>query len=213
MVYDLDISKDLRDKLESEGNLKLVVEDLEAKSWFDALVKYIVDWQYKSRREELPKWIAEQKLPMECKRWANNIKSSKLSDDIKIRHILNYVHNLIEYKSDKTVWKVEEKWQTAEETIRKYTGDCEDGAILIYLIAVEVGIPDWKLKVVAGNVKGGGHCWVNYLADNLTTYPIDWCYWFTESLKMENSLRMRPDYYHGEKIWFGFNKTGGYKSR
>jgi len=130
----------------------------------------------------------------------------------KIRAILKYVHNNLRYVSDNIVWKVSEYWQTPSETESLKTGDCEDGALLIYAIAVECGIPDYQLYIVAGEVQGGGHCYCVYVSEeDGLEYPIDWCYWYNKSYSMKDNYFERIEYYDGTKEWFRFNKSGTYK--
>lgn len=208
----VEFSKALQEKLKRDGLVKTVFNYIRDKTWFATVVRYAIDWRFRTKRVELSRWVAEQKLPRECLEWTKNYRNLNLSDDAKMRHILGYVNRNIDYVSDsKSKWKVQEKWQTAEETMRYYYGDCEDGAVLIYLLARELGIPDWRILITAGNVQGGGHCWVSYRADDGQLYPIDWCYWYSESIRMRKPLYSRKNYYNGNRIWFAFNATDGYK--
>lgn len=108
-------------------------------------------------------------------------------DDYKIIQILKHVHNVIKYKGDRDTHKVAEFWQHPEETFQTCEGDCEDGALLIISLARMSGIPAYKIKLCAGWVQGkkdkAGHAYVIYLAGDNKWYPIDWCYWYSESLK------------------------------
>ena len=72
-------------------------------------------------------------------------------------------------------------------------------------------MPDYQVYVVAGDVVGGGHCYVTYLSDNGIEYPVDWCYWFSESIRFKIPYSSREEYYYGEKEWFRFNSSGSYK--
>jgi hypothetical protein len=77
-------------------------------------------------------------------------------------------------------------------------GDCEDGAILIASLAINAGIPAYRVKVAAGdvsnreylknlgysdedledNVSEGGHAYCIYLAECDDNWRIiDWCYY------------------------------------
>jgi hypothetical protein len=86
------------------------------------------------------------------------------SNDIKILKILKFVNQYITYQTDVNIWKATEKWQTAEETWNIKTGDCEDGAILIYVLANHYGISDEQIRIVAGDV------WDGKNANTITKY-------------------------------------------
>lgn len=89
---------------------------------------------------------------------------------------------------------------------------CEDGALLIYALANMYGIPDYQLYVVAGDVIGGGHCYVVYVSeDDALEYPIDWCYWYSKSYYMIQPYKERYEYYDGNQEWFRLNFSGAYK--
>jgi hypothetical protein len=93
----------------------------------------------------------------------------------------------------------------------RQTGDCEDGAILMKSLALCCGIPDWKVKIVAGEVTGGGHAYCTYIRDNDTQCVMDWCYW-------PNQLPVNQRKPYGEEenyktIWFSFNHFYSFAER
>jgi hypothetical protein len=106
-------------------------------------------------------------LPNSLRTELNNIKRIKGNDN-KMRQLLYFVINNVRYIPDKDVWRVTEYWQTPKETWSKGTGDCEDGAILLYACARYLGIDSFNLKIVAGWVKlnnsRGGHAYLVYLS-------------------------------------------------
>jgi transglutaminase-like putative cysteine protease len=137
------------------------------------------------------------------------------SNDETMLNILRWVKNNITYTSDLKQWKMSEYWQTGNETLTYLKGDCEDGAILIYLIAREKGIPANRLLLMAGDVEGGGHCWLAYKPDS---YPInfiflDWCYfvnlnYFRTVYDIQDKTIIGDDNY--KKLWFAFNELKSY---
>jgi hypothetical protein len=108
-----------------------------------------------------------------------------LDNDEKMRCVLRWVHDWITYKAEK-----KEYWQSAFETWDRKAGDCEDGAILIYRLAILAGVPEWRVKLCAGwvhdpNKKGtkSGHAYIIYLSELYNDwFVMDWCYWYGESL-------------------------------
>ena len=52
------------------------------------------------------------------------------------------------------------------------------------------------IRLNAGDVKGGGHCWCTYLAekDNVW-YILDWCYWYNESKDLGRTWKDAEKYY------------------
>ena len=128
--------------------------------------------------------------------------------DRRMLDILHWVHAYLTYEIDKKRFGVAEKWQTVNETLNFKRGDCEDGAILIYSLARANGISPGQLKLVAGSVTGGGHCWVEYFPDEFYVnsddifdknkwYTLDWCYWydgreFSKRLSKDKTKYLRP---------------------
>ena len=61
-------------------------------------------------------------------------------------------------------------------------------------------MPPWRVRLNAGNVQGGGHCWVTYLREVDNKWIIlDWCYWYT---KNGVEWKTAEKYYD---IWFSWN--------
>lgn len=176
-------------------------------------IYYKVDWRT-TRIENLRDWFnacVDDVLKDES--YAEKLrffKSIKKSDD-RATAILRYVHRTTEYKSDKKVWFVTEKWQTPLETWLLKTGDCEDGALLIAAFLKHSGVPSEQWGVVCGDVKSGGHCWTNYTSNsNAVTYHLDWCYWFnSNSIPNRNPFHSDSNYV---RTWFGFNDKKGWRS-
>lgn len=96
-----------------------------------------------------------------------------------------------------------ENWQTANETITRKAGDCEDGAILLYNMMVASGIPVHRVRLNAGDVKGGGHAYVTYYSDLKGWVILDWCYWFNESVGLQKTWQEAEKYFG---IWFSWNE-------
>ena len=111
-----------------------------------------------------------------------NFKSI-LNDDSKMLKILKWVRKNIKYVSDYKVHAQSEYWQTVDETIMLRTGDCEDGAILILLLAFHSDIRMDLVHLTWGKVIGGGHAYITYTSiyDGVERV-LDWCYWFTGAI-------------------------------
>jgi len=137
-------------------------------------------------------------------RWDSSIPSfSGEANDAKAMTCLRWVINNIAYTPDVTQFKHIEEWLHAHETFFLRKGDCEDGAILMGNIMLKSGIPYWRIRLNAGDVKGGGHCWVTYLreSDNVW-YILDWCYYPNDSLRWL-PWKAAENYFN---IWFSFNR-------
>jgi predicted transglutaminase-like cysteine proteinase len=122
-----------------------------------------------------------------------------------------FVQKSIKYEGDEKARHQQEFWQYPEDTMTRQTGDCEDGAILMKSLALCCGIPDWKVKIVAGEVTGGGHAYCTYIRDNDTQCVMDWCYW-------PNQLPVNQRKPYGEEenyktIWFSFNHFYSFAER
>jgi len=208
----MEFSEALIKNLKDRGMWNGTVSYLRSKFFFKTVIRYALNWKYRSTRKDLVEWLNNNsQLPNKVKSELRDMRNIQ-DQDSKMRQILYYVNKNISYEPDQERWKVPEYWQTAIETWRYLGGDCEDGAILIYLIAVWLGIPDTDIFIAAGDVVGGGHAYVVYQSqkDGLE-YPIDWCYWFDQSKLMKTPYYLRSEYYGGNREWFRFNLSGGYK--
>lgn len=199
------------DKL-PDVNKEIVLKYIQKISLFDTVVNYVIN--SKSRRTvNLKLWLNNilditfsSELIKRCEEW-QRLKTSNL----KILAIKKFVEKNIRYVGDKETWNADEYWQTPKETWDRKSGDCEDGAILIYCLAKASGIEDWQLYIVAGDVVGGGHCYILYYSDeNAQLYPIDWCYWSYQS-NLIAVYESRKEYFRGDQEWFRFNSSGIYK--
>lgn len=133
----------------------------------------------------------------------NNLKGA--SDNETVLKCCLFVQDNIQYVSDEQSRKQVEFWQNPEDTITRGTGDCEDGAILMKSLTQCAGVPDWKVKIVAGDVKGGGHAYCTYIRDNDTQCILDWCYWPNRlPVNQRPSFAQEENYY---SIWFSFNNA------
>lgn len=81
---------------------------------------------------------------------------------------------------------------------------CEDGALLIKSLSLVAGVPDWKVRVCAGHVKGGGHAYCTYVRDNDTQCVMDWCYWPNQlPVNSRPNFKDEKNYY---EIWFSWTR-------
>jgi hypothetical protein len=212
----LQFSKELLVKLKQENSLWTVIDYTRNLRFVDSIILYVLNWKYQSKAENLIDWLDTNcEISDKIKSDLDSLKNSNQSWAKKIQQILIYVNKNIVYKPDQVVWKVGEYWQTPAETWKLKTGDCEDGAVLIYCIAKWMNFPDEQIYIVAGDVSGGGHCYVVFrdIDNDALEYPIDWCYWFDISKLMKIPYMERAEYYGGESEWFRFNSNGNYKPR
>lgn len=132
------------------------------------------------------------------------------NDNEAMYKILMYVMGNLKYTCDEDTKKQVEYWQNPEDTLTLRKGDCEDGAILIKSLSLVAGIPDYKVKIAAGHVKGGGHAYVVYLRDDDKWCILDWCYWPNKlPINKRKSFAQEKNYYD---IWFSFNKKFTFSS-
>jgi hypothetical protein len=175
-------------------------------------VNWRIDWRNKRLVTNIQIWLKEQ--------IANPSKDMLLlarrfekysTHDRKIMSILRWVKRNVKYKKDQDVWNIKEKWQTAEETLSKKTGDCEDGAVLILVLARLNNIPHTQVKLTAGNVVSGGHCWVEYRASfDGVNRLIDWCYYYSPMPTHKRRAASQDTRYLDR--WFRVNDVRGYGS-
>ena len=90
-------------------------------------------------------------------RYVEHFQLRAYTDTDIMYKILMWVIDNLRYTSDEITRKQVEYWQNPEETLCTLTADCEDFALLIKSLSLVAGVPDWKVKVLAGDVVGVGH--------------------------------------------------------
>jgi hypothetical protein len=99
------------------------------------------------------------------------------SYDDKAFAALRHVIRSVRYQTDRSLYDAVEHWPFAYETVSLRAGDCDGGAILLANILLKSGVPYWRVRLNAGDVKGGGHAWVTYLRESDNQWVIlDWCF-------------------------------------
>lgn len=109
----------------------------------------------------------------------------------QMRVLYDYVHTNWTYIYDPAVG--EDTWRSATETIEnyyftanhKYTGDCDDFAILMASFARQIG---YQSRFVAEWGGGGGHAHAEYSSDGTHWFSLDW----DGSACRPISMRSRP---------------------
>ena len=219
---------------------------LEKNNLISGIYKYITDHRFRTS-VHLHSWIKEQLVEpdIELKDLVESIIKPYVKDDydILVSAIFKWVNSNLVYNGDHKLWGTAEKWQTARETLTRWyikkngdvklvaenfyerpevsrcfrSGDCEDGAILIYVMCRIAGVPANRLLIFAGNVLGGGHSWLAYRpsTDPYNLCFADWCY-FVDRTGVSTRKRYwvvnkqiigDSNYYN---MWFAFNEKYTY---
>ena len=140
--------------------------------------------------------------------YVNHYQLKAGSDDETMYKILMWVIDNFKYIGDEETRKQIEYWQNPEESLHTMTGDCEDGAILIKSLSLVAEVPDWKVKIMCGDVVGGGHAYCTYIRDDDSQCLLDWCYWPNRlPIASRPTRENEPNY---KAIWFSFDKMHGY---
>ena len=133
----------------------------------------------------------------------------KLSNDSKILKIAEYVNKRLTYTSDKTQYGKSEYWQSPYEIWKRKKDDCDGYAILIFKLAVLAGIPRYRIKVVAGQIKLkdkkiSGHCYVQYLKEkNNNWFTIEGSFRRTDAMnRFKNDSPHTDDLDSYGKLWW-----------
>ena len=147
-----------------------------------------------------PSYIAEETVLF------NNLKKSTEEDTLFT--ILNWVVNNIKYARDMTTRKTIEFWEDSDITLQRKTGDCEDFALIFKALCLACGIPDYKVKIVAGDVvigenKTGGHAYPIVLYEN-KWYAFD-CTYYVDKTPLKERIEVKNDNRY-KRIWWTFNK-------
>lgn len=135
-------------------------------------------------------------------------KLKGVNDEDTMINILFWVQDHLHYVGDMINKGQVEYWQNPEDTIITMRGDCEDGAILIKSLSLVAGVPDWKVKILAGEVVGGGHAYCTFIRYDETQVILDWCYW-PNRLPISHRKK-REDEENYKDVWFSFDKRHSY---
>lgn len=174
----------------------------ELEAYWNTKRKPTNSYQYRGRV------LAGNRIPIDVRVfWTenNNLlpKYNTGSNDDKAMSALRWVANNITYTTDAKQFDSSEHWLFPFETLHSRKGDCEDGAIVMANIMLNSGIPYWRIRLNAGDVKGGGHAWVTYLRESDDQWVVlDWCYWPNDSLR--GLLWSDAENYFN--IWFSWNR-------
>ena len=134
-----------------------------------------------------------------------------IDDEDTMHNILLWVIDYLHYVGDGINKGQVEYWQNPEDTIITLRGDCEDGAILIKSLSLVAGVPDWKVKILAGEVVGGGHAYCTFIRYDESQVILDWCYW--PNRLVISKRPHREDEKNYKDVWFSFDKKYSYAPR
>ena len=114
------------------------------------------------------------------------IVSPSDTDDQKAQKIIDWVKKNIKYVTDEKNYGKGEYWAKPTETLKRMSGDCEDGAFLIHSMLLNAGVPSSKVRTYGGLVEAGknapygGHGWTAYKRSTDNKWiTLDWCYYPT----------------------------------
>ena len=131
-------------------------------------------------------------------------------DDQKALACLKWVINNIKYLSDKSQFNLIEYWMYPQESLHVRAGDCDDGAILLANLMLVLGIPQWKIRIVAGwTFDHQGHCYVTYYCEETEKWvALDWCFYpNTKKIKDRRDYKNSGIY---ADVWFSWTKKQAY---
>ena len=225
----------------SDGILKKypVVWDYAEQSVLSRIVLWVLHSNQRTATR-LSDWLRQQVInPVPCViATAAKIVTGDSYDDTALV-VRAWVEQNIKYVSDQERWNVPDYWATAEETLSKTTycngitflpreGDCEDGAILMYVLCRLKGVPANRLLLWCGDTIDGGHCCLFYKPSNypLSFVSLDWCYYsIPDAINNRNlfdfSKKSIREYHRDDlklknsnylSSWFFWNEDTGYES-
>lgn len=174
---------------------------------YETIYNYCINSKFRTTvglKQWLNSWIEEESKDLPI-----------LGEGQTDQHALNclaWVKYKLQYIGDQEHWQMAEYWQRPSESLLAQSGDCEDGAILLYCLMRKNGFSDDQIFITIGDVVGGGHAYVVYVSkEDAVHYALDWCYWKNGSLRVKYGEN--PNYYFGDKEWCRFNRTGTYVRR
>lgn len=194
--------------------LKLVEKQFEKISpgWMSTIVLWIIDSKFRTTKR-LDAFISDQLINPHPDLVALASQFNNPNHDERIIDILRFVFEHVNYLPDSISYNKNEYWASAIETWNKHTDDCDGFGGLIGILAILSGMTEEEIYFSIGDVKEGGHFWVNYYSfkrDKL--YVIDGTYYvdFTP-IHNRNVFGLSEDRY--KAIWYVFNQSGIYKTR
>lgn len=189
-------------------------------SW--TIYLYPLNWFKIAKLSNISDWLAMQYESNEIQPLKSLVEDSgwwDMYNDEKIVRILRWVHDNIEYVTDKDHYGIDEYWGTAFEVFTTRMGDCEDHAVLIYILARLAGVPDTNIRLVAGNViapdgKMFGHSYIIYKSDTDTNILNDNWKIIDSTAYYDSKWVPQRKYYKDDKryadVWFQVNSTRYY---
>ena len=141
-----------------------------------------------------------------------------LDHDETAWNCLVWIMEDIIYTSDISEYKKDEYWAFPYQTIKRRKGDCDDGAILLWNIMLSNGVPYWRVRLNAGDVKDPssgvslGHAYVTYCRETDNQWVVlDWCYYPKYERPKDRPLhRDERDYYD---IWWSTDSVSSYGNK
>jgi predicted transglutaminase-like cysteine proteinase len=154
-----------------------------------------------------------------CKQICAQNRLKGVSHDQTMQNIQTWVVKNVKYIGDDLNQATVEYWQFPFETITFKTGDCEDGALLIAALAINCGVPAFRVRVVAGMVQPaptapqGGHGYVSYLRESDNQWvALDWCYLEDSATWMlDKKVLSKNEFY--KEMWFSFNHLHSWSNK
>ena len=136
---------------------------------------------------------------------------NKDTEDEILFAILKWCDTKIKYTSDTNKYGVIEHWQDSDIALQEREGDCEDKALAFKVLTLVCGIPDYRVKVVAGWVqdpkdrdKVVGHAYPIVLIGN-DWYTFDPTYYPDYTPLKDRIKHINNKQY--KEIWWAFTKS------
>jgi transglutaminase-like putative cysteine protease len=222
------MAKNTLDRIEEDVEERMkVLTHLQENQLFINKIMYALDWNDRRKTTWLKPWLEAQVAqelsePSELTNIATSLsKGVRVLDwDLLAYKAFKWVSANIRYTRDQDKWGTPEYWETYDNVLSTREGDCESGAVLMYVLCRVMGIPAEALMLMTGSVLGGGHCWLAYRS---YTNPIewsflDWCYYKTLlPIKTRPKFNIQTRTIHGDdsryiRIWWCFNEANTYGS-
>jgi predicted transglutaminase-like cysteine proteinase len=140
---------------------------------------------------------------------AYSIVTPSDTNDQKMFKIEQWVQDNITYVSDLENYGAMELWSYPSVTLKKKSGDCEDGAFLMHSLALHGDIPPDRLRTYGGLVRTydegswlGGHAWTAYRREIDDQWIItDWCYW-AKDIPISERPAMKDEHRYVDDFFF-----------
>ena len=139
-----------------------------------------------------------------------SLRTANMTDNQKALACLKWVIQNVSYITDQKQYGVSEYWDFPFETLKTMKNDCESQSILLANLMLISGIPNWKIRIVAGYVfepiskRQVGHAYTVMFDEETEKWKILDCTFYPNIKLIKDREEYKKEKMY-QDIWFSFN--------